>query len=76
MLNAITLKYNDNITRLFTTFFVPFGLPIGPPCVYEAFLNPLTSNSDQCLISPYSNTAQSNINAVRKKKVINKQQRS
>ena len=33
-------------------------------------LNPLTTASDHCLTSPYSNTAQSNIKVVRKKKVI------
>ena len=33
---------------------------------------PLISKSDQCLISPYSNTVQSNIKVVRKKEVINK----
>ena len=33
---------------------------------------PLTPKSDQCLISPHSNTARSNIKVVRKEEVIKK----
>ena len=33
-------------------------------------LNPLIPKSHQCLISPYSNTAKSNIKVMRKKEVI------
>ena len=35
--------------------------------LHLCYMNPLTPKSDQCLISPCSNTAQSNIKVVRKK---------
>ena len=39
---------------------------------FSASIKPLTPKSDQCLISPNSNTAQSNIKVARKKEVISK----
>ena len=42
----------------------------------DQFVNPSTHKSDQCLISPYRNTPESNIKVVRKNDMINKWKRA
>ena len=49
-----------------------FKRPFKSANIIFYFMGTLTPKSDQYLVSPYSNTAQSNIKVVRKKEVINK----
>ena len=86
-MKEIVVWDSDNISRVHTQDFCIYLCKIGgtwfsrviinKDCglkfiLYLSLVNPSTLKTDQCLISPCSNTAQSNIKVLRKKEVINK----